>query len=245
MAQLDLPLPEITVSDFERSWTRLKLVASTKEWGEAKKKVILPMQPREKLVDVYVALNEETRASLPNTKKALIKSAGIRCDPMTAGQAFMSCHQLPGETVRDYAMNLRKLFTESYPDEEQTSAILLQRFLTGLSPSIFRQLLLKGKPSSLTNAIADATNVEYALNFESTHDDQHEINVVHHKQEVSRNEEPQKLQLAIDQMTKKLEALKTKLEATTKSQRYYAPQPTRRRPPPNSYAKTCWLCGEL
>jgi len=245
MAQLDLPLPEITVSDFERSWTRFELVASAKEWSEAKKKVILPTLLCGKLVDVYVALDEETRASLLNTKKALMESAGTRRDPLTAGQAFMSRHQLPGETVRDYAMNLRKLFTESYPDEEQTSAILLQRFLTGLSPSICRQLLLKGKPSSLTNAIADATNIEYALNFESAHDDQHEINVVHQKQEVSRNEEPQKLQLAIDQMTKKLEALETKLEAATKPQSYYAPQPTRRRPPPNSYAKTCWLCGEL
>jgi len=134
---------------------------------------------------------------------------------------------------------------ESYPVEEQTSAILLQRFLTGLSPSICHQLLLKGKPSSLTNAITDATNIEYALNFESIHDDQHEINVVHQKQEVSRNEEPQKLQFAIDQMTKKLEELEIRLEAATKHQRYYTPQPTRRWPPPNSYAKTCWLCGEL
>ena len=32
MAQLDLPLPEITVADFQRSWTRFELVASAKEW---------------------------------------------------------------------------------------------------------------------------------------------------------------------------------------------------------------------
>ena len=67
-----------------------------------------------KLAGVYVALDEETRTSLPNTKKALIESAGILQDPLIAGQAFMSRHQLTGETVRDYAMNLRKLFTEFY-----------------------------------------------------------------------------------------------------------------------------------
>ena len=122
-----------------------------------------------------------------------MESAGILWDPLRAGQAFMSHDQLTGETVRDYAMNLRKLFTESYPDEEQTSAILLQRFLTGLSPSICRQLLLKGKPMSLTNAITDATNIEYALNFEPIPDHQHEINVFHQKLAVSRNEESQKL----------------------------------------------------
>ena len=240
MAQLDLPLPELTVSDFERSWTRFELVATAKEWSDVKKKVILPTLLRGKLVDVYVALDEETRASLPNTKKALLESAGILRDPLTAGQAFMSRHQLTGETVRDYATNLRKLFTESYPGEEQTSAILLQRFLTGLSPSICRQLLLKGKPSSLANAIADATNIEYALNFESTPDDQREINVVHQKLAVSRNEGPQQLQFAIDQMTKKLEALETKLEAATKTQRLYTPQPTRHWPPTYSHARTCW-----
>jgi len=72
--------------------------------------------------------------SLPDTKKALMQNAGILCDPLSAGQAFMSRHQLTGETVRDYARHLSKLFKESYPEEAQTSAILLQKFLTGLSP---------------------------------------------------------------------------------------------------------------
>ena len=40
MAQLDLPLPEITVSEFERTF---ELVASAKEWTETKKKLILPI----------------------------------------------------------------------------------------------------------------------------------------------------------------------------------------------------------
>ena len=160
MAQLDLSLPKITCSDFEHSWTRFEHVASTKKWSDVKKKVILLTLFHRKLVNVYVAFDEETRTSLPNTKKALMESAGILWDPMTVGQAFMFRHQLTGETVRYKAMNLRKLLTESYADEKQTSAILLQRFLTDPSPFICCQLLLKGKPTSLTNAIADATNIE-------------------------------------------------------------------------------------
>ena len=37
---LDLPaLPEITVEDFMRAWTRFELVATAKEWNEAKTEV--------------------------------------------------------------------------------------------------------------------------------------------------------------------------------------------------------------
>ena len=242
MAQLDLPLPEITVSDFERSWTRFELVASAKEWNDTKKKLILPTLLRGKLVDVYIALDEETRGDLPNTKTALMQSAGVLRDPLTAGQAFMSRRQGTGETVRDYAMHLKKLFVESYPGEAQTSVILLQRFLTGLSPSICRQLLLKGKPTSLAYAITDATGIEYALNFEPAQESC-EINVV--KPGTAGNDESKKLQSVIEQMAKKLEVLEMKLESATIPSKRIAPQPTRRRPPPNNDVRTCWRCGEI
>jgi len=39
-SQLDLPLPEITIEDFHRLWTRFELVASAKEWDAAKQKPI-------------------------------------------------------------------------------------------------------------------------------------------------------------------------------------------------------------
>ena len=93
MAQLDLPLPEITVADFQRSWTRFELVASAKEWDAAKQKLILPTLLRGKLVDSYVALNESAHETLVSIKKALMESVGIAHDPLTAGQAFMCCHQ--------------------------------------------------------------------------------------------------------------------------------------------------------
>ena len=35
-AQLDLPLPEITIEDFHRAWTRFNLVSTVKEWNVAK-----------------------------------------------------------------------------------------------------------------------------------------------------------------------------------------------------------------
>ena len=35
-AQLDLPLPEITVEDFKRAWTHFELVTDDKDWNEKK-----------------------------------------------------------------------------------------------------------------------------------------------------------------------------------------------------------------
>ena len=61
--------------------------------------------------------------------------------------------------------DLKILFTEAYASENLTSAILLQRFLTGLLPPIHRQLLLQGKPETLAQTVKDTANVEYALNF--------------------------------------------------------------------------------
>ena len=57
-----------------------------------------------------------------------MEAVGIVHDPLTAGQAFMSRHQSAGETVRDYAADVKKLFKESYPEEALSSPIFLQRF---------------------------------------------------------------------------------------------------------------------
>ena len=57
----------------------------------------------------------------------------------------------------------QKLFVESYPDEQITSAILLQQFLTGLLPAMSRQLLLKGKPTLLERAVADVGDINFAF----------------------------------------------------------------------------------
>ena len=106
--QLDIPLPEITVEEFQHSWTRFELVSGAKEWTAAQKKRILPTLLRGKLVDIYMGLNDETRGDLTLLKKALVKQAGLMRDLLSAGQLFMTHHQLPGEKVNDFASELKK-----------------------------------------------------------------------------------------------------------------------------------------
>ena len=48
------------------------------------------------------------------------------------------------------------------------SQILLQRFLTGLLPSLSHQMLLRGRPTSLEQAIKDAEEIEYTFSFQTS-----------------------------------------------------------------------------
>ena len=96
--------------------------------------------------------------------RALEKAVGRADDPLAAAKAFVSRDQQPNERAEDFAIELKKLFKEAYPSEVVTSSVLLQRFMTGLRPAVSQQLLLRGTPKELSEAIEGATVVECALN---------------------------------------------------------------------------------
>ena len=87
-AQLDLPLPELSVENFSRAWTQFELVAAAKQWDEAKQLTILPTLLRERLLDYSVELDTDKKGSLRALKEALMTKAGIAQDPLMAGRAL-------------------------------------------------------------------------------------------------------------------------------------------------------------
>ena len=99
------------------------------------------------------------------------------------------------------------LFKDAYSSDDYTSAILLQQFLTGLLSPIRRQLLLHSKPEILHQAIKEAVNVEYALNFDTGLEDTQEVNVVQSKPPTQDSAVVHKLQESLDQIVKCLETL--------------------------------------
>ena len=247
-AQLDTPLPEITVDNFHQAWTRFQLVASAKEWNAKKQKVILPTLLRGRLVDYYAEFDEATRGDLERMKTLLMTKAGLVRDCLASGQMFMLCSQWLEEKVADFVVELKKLFKEAYHIEELMSAILLQRILTGLLSRIC-QLLLRGKPDTLQHASQDAMNVEYALNFNTGLENTQDINIVKHKTKKKANEvkTPQKVQDSLDQIIQWLESLET---AQTQAQMQLQQSHTRSQyrqsnPPSRDMDRRCWLCGEL
>ena len=166
-----------------------------------------------KLVDHYIDLDDATKADLQLVKTALMEKTGLMEDPLTAGKLFMARCQHTDEKVADFAVSLKKLFKQAYLDEALTSGILLQRFVTGLLPTISQQVLLQGKPKSLDAAVKSAQGVEYALNFEtrSTASNTKEINAIgkpHPVEDLSTQ-----LQQTLDQMAKRLGTLETRLQS--------------------------------
>ena len=165
MAHDSIVLPEVSVENFEHAWKRFRLAATAKQWQEEKQLQILPTLLRGNLVDYYMDLSEEEKESLEGLKQALERKAGIKKDPLVAAKYFNSRHQDDKERVVDYATQLRKAFIEAYPDEDVGSAVLVQTFLSGLRPSIARQVVLKGRPTTMDKAIEEAVTVEEALRF--------------------------------------------------------------------------------
>ena len=99
MARMDLQLPELTVEDFRRAWTRFELVSAAKEWNDAKRLTILPTLLRGKLIDFYTEFDEDTKGDLASLKKALLEKAGLQEDPLVASKTFNQRDQLQHEKV--------------------------------------------------------------------------------------------------------------------------------------------------
>ena len=211
---LDIPLPQITSEEFSRSWTRFELVATAKEWNAAKQLAVVPTLLRGKLIDYYLDLSEDEKKDVKTLKAALQEKAGLKRDPLMASKLFNERVQGPREKASDFASELRKLFQQAFPDEQATSAVLLQRYLIGLRPTISQQMLLRRKPESFQQAITDATEVERALSFGTiTEADAGETGVhAVTATPLARDDSITKLQQTLEAVSKRLEQLESKLQ---------------------------------
>ena len=240
--QLEIPLPEITKEDFKRSWARFDLVAKAKEWDEDRKRAIIPTLLRGKLFDAYVELPDESKEDLQKLKEALAERAGTIRDPLSAAKLLAERNQRREEKVIEYADELKELFRDAYPSEKVDSAVLVQRFLTGLLPEVARQVLLKGRPKTMEEAVKMATDAQYALQFGGVPSDQQwEVCPVldRKKPTETNNEALTQLQQAVEQLTKRFDALESQ-DRTSHSQG--RPQRRRRR---DLSTVRCYKCNEM
>ena len=236
MAKFDVTLPEISVETFEHAWLMFELAATAKEWQEEKQLRTLPTLLRGKLVEYFVELSSEEKSSLEGVKAALTKRAGLKKDPLVAAKHFSSREQGEKESVRDYATQLRKAFAEAYPKEDTVSAVLLQKFMTGLRASITRQMLLKGRPSTMEQAIEEAVVIEEALKFGG---EVSKVNV----NAIQKKEDSGELTTLLEQMVKKIDTLEAQMSEVkighrdmTTGRRHYQYE--------RGGTQKCYRCGE-
>ena len=73
-------------------------------------------------------------------------------------------------------------------------------------------MLLHGRPATFAQAIKDATEIEYALNFEKQSEPEQEVYAIAQPNFVDHPKLATSLQQTLEQMVKRLEALETKLQ---------------------------------
>ena len=176
-----------------------------------------------------------------------MKKAGFELDPLTAGKEFISCSQSHEEKVEHFAMRLKKLFKQAYEKEDPASDVLLQRFLTGLRPSISRQLLINGKPKTIEEAIKTATQIEYGLNFdsnESAHCKSFEEKFLYEAGCHTVQQGPTKLEKAVEELTQRISELETSLRSKQEPRPTRYARWSRGRGRPVTQNRKCWRCGE-
>lgn len=225
MTSLELPLPEIAGENFERSWSRFSLIATAKGWDEARQLVVIPTLLKGNLLDYYMDLGVDEKADVSTLKKSLMEKAGLKKDPFEAAREFQFRTQGHQEKTRDFAAELKKKFQEAYPEEQASSKVLLQKFMTGLRPKISRQVLLKQQPTTLEDAIKEAIKVESALEFGG---EEEEILLVEKK--VDNEEKIDRLEKAVEELTKRLENMNSERGQVEK---------------PDKKDMTCYKCGEI
>ena len=99
-----------------------------------------------------------------------------------------------------------------------TSSILLQQFLTGLRTPVSKQVLLRGQPGNLEEAISEATRVEYALNFDAqTRPTSSSVNVVHKQEHCQapkkKRDSPTVETIGWEEVRRMLETISSRIEA--------------------------------
>ena len=252
MAHDSIVLPDVSVENFEHAWKRFRLAATAKQWQEEKQLQILPTLLRGNLVEYYMDLSEEEKKSLEGLKQALERKAGIKKDPLVAAKYFNSRHQDDRERVVDYATQLRKAFKEAYPDENVGSAVLLQTFLSGLRPSIARQVVLKGRPTTMDKAIEEAVTVEEALRFGGTNSaEEVPVHAVHSK---DSGAEIEQLKMMLERMSQRFETFEQQLKGLDTGMATKVEDNMKRKvgsPSGGQYrgnwkknTRGCFLCGE-
>ena len=163
-------------------------------------------------MDHRIKLDTTTMADLKQLNTALMTKAGLIKDPLMAGMMFSSCCQHPGEKAEDFANELRKHFRRTYPEEETSSDVLLQRFVTGLLAPVSCHVLLRRKPTTFAQEIKNAIEIKYALNFEKHSKPERDIDAISQPNPMDQLKLSAQLQRTLEQMFRLLKVLEKRLQ---------------------------------
>ncbi|KAL5469016.1 hypothetical protein EMCRGX_G030191 [Ephydatia muelleri] len=105
-----LARPEISVENFEDSWTTFEFTVAANKWDNGRDLVILPALLRGKLQDFYTTLNNDKTKDLAALMSVLSDRASLTKDPLASAKRFTEKKQDANKSARYFKADLRKLF---------------------------------------------------------------------------------------------------------------------------------------
>ena len=105
-----LARPEISVENFEDSWTTFEFTVAANKWDNGRDLVILPALLRGKLQDFYTTLNNDKTKDLTALMSVLSDRASLTKDPLASAKRFTEKKQDANKSARYFKADLRKLF---------------------------------------------------------------------------------------------------------------------------------------
>ena len=93
---MELPLSELVIEDFTRSWTHFKFIATAKKWNAEKQLTVIPTLLRDKLIDYHGELDDATKGDIKLLKVAVMTTAVLL-------QRFLTRNKLSTSVAQEFA----------------------------------------------------------------------------------------------------------------------------------------------
>ncbi len=158
-------LPPFTGKEKWEVWfTRFTEVASLNHWTEHQRlQELLPRLQGPAGDFVYAQLPSEVRSSYGRLVRELNSRFRVVETRKTFGAQFSNRNQKPGETVEEFAAELKRLYTKAYPSryEATRNEDLLRRFLDGLYDERARfHIEFVKEPDCIDQAVYEVINFQ-------------------------------------------------------------------------------------
>lgn len=141
MATGHVSVPKPLCEGDAREWfQRFEICCAANQWNNEKKALKLPTLLEGEALAVWLELSTEQRTDYAVAKEHLITK--MAPTEFVSLEEFHSRKMQPGEAIVLYLYDLKRLLQQAMPELKANAhkSLLLHQFLSGLPPSISRQL---------------------------------------------------------------------------------------------------------
>ena len=238
--QLEIPLPEITMEDFERAWTRLDLVAAAEKWDNAKQLAIIPALLHGGVSRLLCGAEWGGLHRHADAKEDVVCKGWAGQGSLVLGKVLQYEEAGPGRESCRFCLWPQEAVQPGLPQWEYPVTcvvVMLPHWLAkGLSVSS-----CCWKVGQLDQAINEATEVEYALHFSRETAEVHAVQQSTSDKHLAQLTQTMEMALQLEKLESKLQVESQRLPTPAISDNHVQGRGNQR----NQWRfNCCFQCGE-